>query len=52
MKKRENKLLKRKRIKTTDGEFVYELENSYELSPVLSEQLLLTAKTYYYEKMY
>lgn len=45
MNKRENKVLKRNRIKTTDGEFIYELENSYELSPVLSEQLLITAKS-------
>jgi hypothetical protein len=44
MKERENKVLKRNRTKTTDGEFIYELENSYELSPVLSEQLLITAK--------
>ena len=45
MNARENKVLKRNRIKTTDGEFIYELENSYELSPVLSEQLLITAKS-------
>lgn len=44
MNTRENKVLKRNIIKTSDGEFIYELENSYELSPVLSEQILLTAK--------
>jgi len=44
MNARENKVLKRNIIKTSDGEFIYELENSYELSPVLSEQILLTAK--------
>ncbi|MBN1634777.1 MAG: hypothetical protein JW917_11480 [Ignavibacteria bacterium] len=44
MNAKENKVLKRNRIKTSDGEFIYELENSYELSPVLSEQILLTAK--------
>lgn len=36
--------LKREQLKTSEGEFIYELENSYELSPKLSEQILLTAK--------
>jgi len=30
--------------KSSDGEFLYELEHSFELSPKLSEQILLTAK--------
>jgi len=30
--------------KSSDGEFLYELQNLYELSPKLSEQLLLSAK--------
>jgi len=34
--------------KTAEGEFIYELENSYELSPKLSEQILLTAKSCLY----
>ncbi len=36
--------LDRRQIKSSDGEFIWELENSYELSPKLSEQILLTAK--------
>lgn len=36
---------KRLTQKTSEGEFIYELENSYELSPKLSEQILLTAKS-------
>lgn len=36
---------KRLEQKTTEGEFIYEMENSFELSPKLSEQILLTAKT-------
>lgn len=36
---------KRLTEKTSEGEFIYELENSYELSPKLSEQILLTAKS-------
>ena len=36
--------LDRQQIKSSDGEFIWELENSYELSPKLSEQILLTAK--------
>lgn len=38
------KSVRRGQIKTSEGEFLYELENSYELSPKLSEQILLTAK--------
>ena len=37
-------VLNREQIKSSDGEFIWELENLYELSPKLSEQLLLTAK--------
>lgn len=35
---------KRKEIKSSEGEFLYELRNSYELSPKLSEQILVSAK--------
>lgn len=41
---RENLYFKRQETKTSDGEFVYELINSYELSIKLSEQILLSAK--------
>jgi hypothetical protein len=34
----------RLQAKSSEGEFIYELENSYELSPKISEQILLTAK--------
>ena len=34
----------RSQIKSSEGEFIYEMENSYELSPKLSHQILLTAK--------
>jgi biotin operon repressor len=44
MKEREIKVLERNKSKTFEGEFIYELLNSYELSPVLSEQILLSAK--------
>lgn len=37
-------LYNRSQIKSSEGEFIYELENSYELSPKLSQQILLTAK--------
>lgn len=37
-------LLKRRLLKSSEGEFIWELENSYELSPKLSEQILLSAK--------
>lgn len=36
--------LERHLQKSSDGEFLYELEHSFELSPKLSEQILLTAK--------
>ena len=36
--------LARIQIKSSEGEFIWELKNSYELSPKLSEQILLTAK--------
>ena len=36
--------LERRQIKSSEGEFIWELKNSYELSPKLSEQILLTAK--------
>jgi Protein of unknown function (DUF1670) len=36
--------LSRQLYKSSDGEFLYELEHSFELSPKLSEQILLTAK--------
>jgi len=42
MKNREE--LDRSRYKSSEGEFLYELANSYELSPKLSEQILITAK--------
>lgn len=44
MKEREIKVLERNKTKSFEGEFIYELLNSYELSPVLSEQILLSAK--------
>lgn len=44
MKERDRKVLERNKTKTFEGEFIYELLNSYELSPVLSEQILLSAK--------
>lgn len=37
-------VLNRSQIKSSEGEFMWELKNSYELSPKLSEQILLTAK--------
>lgn len=40
-----NKLyIQRQQNKTSEGEFIYELENSYELSPKVSEQILQSAK--------
>lgn len=36
--------LARRQIKSSEGEFIWELKNSYELSPKLSEQILQTAK--------
>ncbi len=41
IKKRE---IARRQIKSSEGEFLYELENSYELSPKLSSLILLSAK--------
>ncbi len=41
IKKRE---IARRHIKSSEGEFLYELENSYELSPKLSSLILLSAK--------
>lgn len=38
------KALKRRQTKSSEGEFIWELENLYELSPKLSEQILVTAK--------
>lgn len=40
-----NNSLDRLELKSFEGEFLYELQNSYELSPRLSEQILQTAKT-------
>ncbi len=37
--------LSRIELKSFEGDFLYELINSYELSPKLSEQILLSAKT-------
>ena len=34
----------RQQSKTSEGEFIFELLNSYELSPKLSEQILLSAR--------
>jgi len=42
--KQRRTVLNRGQIKSSEGEFIWELENSYELSPKLSEQILLTAK--------
>jgi hypothetical protein len=36
--------INRSQIKSSEGEFIWELKNSYELSPKLSEQILITAK--------
>ncbi len=37
-------ILNRRQIKSSEGEFIWELENSYELSPKLSSLILMTAK--------
>lgn len=42
--KREENEEKRMVKKSSEGEFLYELETMYELSPKISEQILLTAK--------
>lgn len=34
----------RRQIKSSEGEFIWELENSYELSPKISSSILITAK--------
>ena len=44
MRERKNQL-SRIGLKSFEGEFLYELINSYELSPKLSEQILISAKT-------
>ena len=44
MRESENQL-SRIELKSFEGEFLYELINSYELSPKLSEQILISAKT-------
>jgi len=38
------RVLNRQQMKSSEGEFIWELENSYELSPKLSEMILNTAK--------
>jgi len=38
------RIIARRQIKSSEGEFLYELENSYELSPKLSSLILLSAK--------
>lgn len=38
------RVLERRQIKSSEGEFIWELENSYELSPKLSSMILVTAK--------
>lgn len=38
------RLIDRQQIKSSEGEFIWELENSYELSPKLSSMILITAK--------
>jgi len=38
------RILNRQQIKSSEGEFIWELENSYELSPRLSSLILMTAK--------
>lgn len=42
--------LERRLSKGNDGAFLYELQNSYELSPKLSEQILLSAKEHLFQK--
>ena len=44
MNSKEGLYIKRQQIKTSDGEFIHELLNSYELSIKLSEQILQSAK--------
>jgi hypothetical protein len=40
MDKRKHILLERQKGKTSEGEFIYELLNSFELSPKVSEEIL------------
>jgi hypothetical protein len=42
--KKEKLALDRAQLKSSEGEFLYELENSFELSPKLSALILQTAK--------
>lgn len=42
----QNRAVKRREIKSSEGEFLHELQHGYELSPRLSEQILLSAKTH------
>lgn len=42
--KAQQQLRKRREVKSSEGEFLYELQHSYELSPKVSEQILITAK--------
>ena len=42
--KQRRTVFNRSQIKSSEGEFIWELENSYELSPKLSSLILLTAK--------
>ena len=44
MNQRKHLEIERKKEKTFEGEFIYELLNSYELSPKVSEQILVSAK--------
>jgi len=37
-------VLNRRQVKSSEGEFIWELENSYELSPKISSSILITAK--------
>ena len=39
-----NKELVRRQSKGNDGAFLYELQNSYELSPKVSEQILISKR--------
>jgi len=45
----ESKALLRRKSKGNDGAFLYELQNSYELSPKVSEQILYSAKEYLFQ---
>jgi len=43
--------ISRRQIKSSEGEFIWELKNAYELSPKLSEQILIKAKESCYESI-